>query len=87
MFKSYFQNVLGLDVEEKSDEDILNMGLEKLWDVYRQFGIATTFRDLTDVPADNKELITMVVNMGEMPSQYGTFTTERLSRVLLNALG
>jgi alcohol dehydrogenase YqhD (iron-dependent ADH family) len=87
VFKSYFHNVLDVDIDAKSDNDVLNAGLEKLWEIYRQFGIATTFNELMTAPIDPKELLNILYGMEEMPSQYGAFTPERLKKILLDAIG
>lgn len=87
VFKSYFKNVLGVDIDGKSDEDILKVGLERLWGIYREFGVATTFKELKEVPASHESLLGILEEMGEMPSQYGSFTAERLGRILLEAIG
>ena len=87
VFHSYFQNVLGIPVEGKSDEQVLEEGLNRLWEIYRSVGAVTTFRELTEVPADHEALRTTLASPGTMPSQYEDFTPERLARILLHAIG
>ncbi|MFV0361907.1 MAG: iron-containing alcohol dehydrogenase [Suipraeoptans sp.] len=87
VFKAYFENVFGVSIDGKTDTEILEEGLNSLEDVYRRFGVAMTFRELTEVPTDHTALLDIVNNMGEMPSQYGVFTAERLMRILMDSIG
>lgn len=87
VFKSYFQNVLGITIEGKSDEQVLEDGLNQLSKIYRSFGVVTTFRELTEVPTDHEILHSTLASLGTMLSQYGDFTPKRLERILLNAIG
>jgi alcohol dehydrogenase len=86
IFKSYFKNVLNLDVENKSDEEVLQDGLNKIFEVYRKFNIATKFSGIKEVAMNENELREIIESIGEVPSQYGLFTYKKIKDLIIDSI-
>lgn len=89
IFKKYFVDIFDIDTTNLPDELILEKGLEKMRQLYQELGIALTFKELN--PTLNSDIIPSIVkfsrNQGEFPSQFGTFTPERVEEIMFEAVG
>lgn len=86
IFKDYFQHILGISVENKSDELILEESLEVLLNLYRKYGIATNFSEVSSITEDIEKLHSMIKEFAGLPSQYGEFTFERIELLMKDAM-
>ena len=86
VFKDYFAQVFGVDCTEKSDKDILTDGLNAIFAFYREFGFPTCFSEIKERRKDLNELRAAIVLVGEQPSIYTTFTTEKIEKMLLESI-
>lgn len=87
IFQAYFRDVLGTETAGKNDDEILTAGLDDLWAMYRRFGVAVDFSELTGRQANADDLQPVIEAMGEMPSQYGSFTAARIMKIVRDAIG
>lgn len=86
VFTSYFENVFGLGREGKTPEEFLRDGLNAIFGIYRELGIATCYNELVQKPLDRNRLWELIQEYGEMPSQYMEFTAEKIEEILLEAI-
>lgn len=87
IFKKYFKDILEIDVQNILETELLKTGKEKLFTLYKKFGIATSFKELKSENKLRKELYQSIKNMGEVPSQYGAFTIEKIIQLCENSIG
>ena len=86
VFKDYFTQVFGVDCTEKSDEDILTDGLNAIFAFYQEFSFPTCFSEIKEQRADLNDLRSAIALVGEQPSIYTTFTTEKIEEMLLESI-
>lgn len=87
IFKKYFEEVLGLNTNELSENELLNHALNKLSSIYQKFGLATTFKEIKEERGDREELYKIVKNMGNISSQYGELTTDDILYMFKQSIG
>lgn len=86
VFKDYFAQVFGVDGTGKSDAQILTEGLRAIFDLYREFSLPTCFSDIQAREDDSDTLRNLIAHMGELPSMYTTFTTEKTECMMREAI-
>ena len=87
IFKKYFEEVLGLNINELPENELLNHALNKLFSIYQKFGLATTFKEIKEERGDREELYKIVKNMGNISSQYGELTTDDILYMFEQSIG
>lgn len=81
-------NVMGVDANGKSDEQVISEGIERLKDFYHQLGLTTSMRTLTGM--ENPDIEGMVKslrgNMGDTLGFYVTLSMEDCAEIYRIAL-
>lgn len=86
IFKAYFEDIFGIETSGKTDEQILSDGLAAIFALYRSFGIATSFQELSDKTLDIAALREAIAEGGEAFSSFIEFTPDKMEQVLLDAI-
>ena len=86
IFKRYFEEILGIPTADKDDETCLQEALHALFELYREFGIATRYDELAANPNNREELLSIIQFFGPMPSQYIDATSETLANIIEDAI-
>lgn len=86
IFKRYFEEILAISTSDKGDEICLQEALQALFELYREFGIATRYDELADNPNNREELLSIIQSFGPMPSQYIDATSETLANIIEDAI-
>ena len=86
IFHRYFTEILGISVEEKTDEPLLQEALAALKGLYREFGIAFAYGELAADPQNRAKLIEMIDSFGPMPCRMMPLTTERMAKMIEDAI-
>lgn len=86
VIKDYFVKAFGVATKGKSDEQILDDGLQALWAFYREYSLPTRFADIKELPDDLEKLRGCIAKVGEQPSIYTTFKIERIEKMLLESI-
>lgn len=87
IFRKYFEDVLEIDVQNIPETELLKTAKEALLALYKKFGIVTSFHELKEEKKSREGLYQSIENMGEIPSQYGNFTTEKIIQMCKNSIG
>ena len=86
IFHRYFTEILGISVEEKTDEPLLQETLAALKGLYREFGIAFAYGELAADPQNHAKLIEMIDSFGPIPCHIMPLTTERMAKMIEDAI-
>ena len=86
VFRDYFSRVFAVACDGKDDETILSEGLRAIFDLYREFSLPVSFREITDEPGDPRALRDAIRMVGEQRSMYTTFTPERIETMMREAI-
>ena len=86
VFKDYFAQMFGVDCNGKSDSEVLADGLNAIFAFYREFRFPTCFSEIKDCAKNIDALHSAIALVGEQPSIYTTFTTEKTEKMLLESI-
>ena len=86
IFYRYFSEILGVAVDGKEDEALLQEALAALKKLYQEFGIAFTYGELADDPQDHAKLVEIIDSFGPMPCRILPLTTQRLAKMIEDAI-
>ena len=85
VFKDFFVNVFDLDIIGKDDKQILEVGIQKIFEIYRSFNYPVNFKEASDnisIPL----LKTEIEKFGPVESVYMKFSTEEIETMMLNSI-
>jgi len=86
IFRQYFKEVLGTDTIGLDDEAALQAGLSSMLALYREFGVAASYGELTANPNDHDRLCGIIDAFGTMQSQFMELDTEKLAEIIEDAI-
>jgi len=86
IFRQYFKEVLGTDTIGLDDEAALQAGLSSMLALYREFGVAGSYGELTANPNDHDRLCGIIDAFGTMQSQFMELDTEKLAEIIEDAI-
>lgn len=86
IFYNYFEEILQVSTKDKDDKVILQEALSALMELYREFGIATCYKELRENPKNRAKLEEIIDSFGPMTSQFMELTTEKLADIIEEAI-
>ena len=86
IFYRYFEAILGISIDGKEDETLLEEALTALVNLYHEFGIATCYKELKENPHDRQKLMEIIDSFGPMQSLFMEVTTEKLADIIDEAI-
>lgn len=89
IFYRYFEEILNVQIteyEKSNPEAILQKALHSLFELYKEFGIATSYGELTKNPENREELLKIIHSFGPMTSHFMTVTDELLADIIEDAI-
>lgn len=86
IFGRYFSEILGVSVNEKAGETLLQEALAALKALYQEFGIAFTYGELAADPQNHAKLVEIIESFGPMPCRMLPLTTERMTNMIEDAI-
>lgn len=86
IFGRYFSEILGVSMNEKAGETLLQEALAALKALYQEFGIAFTYGELAADPQNHAKLVEIIESFGPMPCRMLPLTTERMANMIEDAI-
>ena len=87
VFRRYFRDAWGVDVDGKTDDQVLELGLQTIEETYRKFGLSLTLNELKPQKADPAALRKFIAEPGPCESIYREFTPEDLFDLITRTAG
>lgn len=85
IFKNYFENVFDITCDDKENNTIIEEGINKIFDLYREFEYPTCFSEAS-TSIDEKFIKSCTEMLASMPSIYTDWTSEKVERMLFEAI-
>ncbi len=86
IFRRYFGAILGVTADGQDEEALLQEALAALKKLYQEFGIAFTYGELAPDPQEHGKLAEIIASFGPMPCQIMPLTTERMAKMIEDAI-
>lgn len=86
IFYRYFSEILGVPVDGKEEEALLQEVLAALKKLYQEFGAAFTYGEQAKDPQNHEKLVETIDAFGPMPCRMISLTTERMARMIEDAI-
>lgn len=86
IFYRYFSEILGVPVDGKEEEALLQEALAALKKLYQEFGAAFTYGEQAKDPQNHEKLVETIDAFGPMPCRMISLTTERMARMIEDAI-
>ena len=87
MFRRYFRDAWGVDVDGKTDDQVLELGLQTIEETYRKFGLSLTLNELKPQKEDPAALRKFIAEPGPCESIYREFTPDDLFELITRTAG
>ena len=87
VFRRYFRDAWGVEVDGKTDDQVLELGLQTIEETYREFGLALTLNELKPQKADPAALRKYIAEPGPCESIYRDFTPNDLFDLITRPAG
>lgn len=86
IFRRYFSEILGVSVEGKAEETLLQDALAALKKLYQEFGIPFSYGEIRENPNKHGKLVEMIASFGPMPCRIMLVTAETLADIIEDAI-